>query len=522
MNRYLLLCIILFFSLLSNAQSFRMQIDSTYFHIPDALGYPEDRIVKCADGGIAIISFTYDNALASAVKLVKLDSIGTVEWCKVYGSWYDVFEVNIVATVDSGFCLSVSEVYPSPVWDERFDLLKLDKFGNKIIQKSSVWSNGSNAGRIYWMQKEKFGPYINAFWGQPGGSAFFAKLDTSLNLVFSKSLSNGFSSGLTLDSGGVTSGYLIAGLDKTIFPWRVSLSKLDTLGNYLWSKSYTGNNYQNSIRALEQVDSAFYALEMGVDKIGIRKVDFNGNTLFLKYIDSSFNSLPSDSYLRATNIFKNDSNHLLISYIYKGKSHLIEIDMQGNITKGFKSVEDLYTGASFDPISNAFYLTSRDSFLTMFGDSKIIFEKEYIHNLTCDYESISFNVVSALTYDSVIVSSNFNELPQLAFNFLDTLSKPNVVSIPICTSVVPGFLDLDSKLNQLTVYPNPASSRLYIIGSDFITEAHLEIFNSNGSKIYSSVFNGSEEIDCSKFARGLHFIRITNDDSIISRLFILE
>jgi hypothetical protein len=73
--------------------------------------------------------------------------------------------------------------------------------------------------------------------------------------------------------------------------------------------------------------------------------------------------------------------------------------------------------------------------------------------------------------------------------------------------------------NEFSVYPNPASDRLYI--STNLTSAKLEIFNIAGSKMVEKSFipNG-EPVDISHFESGIYLIRLSNGNMVQTRKFI--
>jgi hypothetical protein len=73
--------------------------------------------------------------------------------------------------------------------------------------------------------------------------------------------------------------------------------------------------------------------------------------------------------------------------------------------------------------------------------------------------------------------------------------------------------------NEFSVYPNPASDRLYI--STNLASAKLEIFNITGRKIVETTFipNG-EPVDISHFESGIYLIRISNGIIAQTRKFV--
>ncbi len=80
---------------------------------------------------------------------------------------------------------------------------------------------------------------------------------------------------------------------------------------------------------------------------------------------------------------------------------------------------------------------------------------------------------------------------------------------------------------DLTLYPVPASRYLHIRYSyEEVEDLVLDIFDSNGRKIFIQAFPGVKEfiktIDVSGLAKGLYYIRLRSDEQQLSRTFTLK
>jgi hypothetical protein len=79
----------------------------------------------------------------------------------------------------------------------------------------------------------------------------------------------------------------------------------------------------------------------------------------------------------------------------------------------------------------------------------------------------------------------------------------------------------DNELFNVTMYPNPTSSRLNISAASTIKNA--QIFNVLGKKVMSLDINkNSESIDVSKLASGIYLIKYTIDSAVGTAKFIKE
>jgi hypothetical protein len=95
-----------------------------------------ESIVETSDGGYALAGYiwSYTNG-TSAYQLLKIDSMGNMEWNQTYG-WnqtfgrYSLYKVNdLVKTSDGGYALGGTARNPISL-DSEFLLVKTDEFGN--------------------------------------------------------------------------------------------------------------------------------------------------------------------------------------------------------------------------------------------------------------------------------------------------------------------------------------------------------------------------------------------------------
>src|SRR4051812_23928352 len=117
MKKHLCLLVFLLFSCIAFSQtSFRVRLDSAYFS--QGTSILSDRITHCADGGYCVAGPTWDITGGLDVMLIKTDSSGTFEWSKTYGyAFNEIREINLIASSDSGFYLSINEIFNGPNWD---------------------------------------------------------------------------------------------------------------------------------------------------------------------------------------------------------------------------------------------------------------------------------------------------------------------------------------------------------------------------------------------------------------------
>jgi hypothetical protein len=77
--------------------------------------------------------------------------------------------------------------------------------------------------------------------------------------------------------------------------------------------------------------------------------------------------------------------------------------------------------------------------------------------------------------------------------------------------------------NEISIYPNPASSILAIHQSSPSPNQQITITNILGEEIYHQTNNSSQSsIDVSKWSRGVYILRIRNEKETIQRKIIVE
>lgn len=87
-----------------------------------------------------------------------------------------------------------------------------------------------------------------------------------------------------------------------------------------------------------------------------------------------------------------------------------------------------------------------------------------------------------------------------------------------CTVGIDGF----NSLQNFSVFPNPATTDIYIKSTDAASKSFIEIYNAYGNLIYSNTFTSNCNIGVSGFAGGLYFLRVKNNKYDVSMKVIIE
>jgi hypothetical protein len=207
-------------------------------------------IQKTSDGGYIVAGQTYSfGAGGYDVWILKLDSIGNVQWQKAYGGSATDYAYSVQQTSDGGYIVASytysfsSGNYGGDAW-----VLKLDSNGNVQWQKTY---GGSDDDRAYSIQQTSDGGYIVAgstcsYNGADSWDCdvWVLKLDSIGNVQWQKTYGGGDDTASSVQQT-VDGGYIVAG---TTFSFGAGngdiwVLKLNADGTISWQKTYGGSEY---------------------------------------------------------------------------------------------------------------------------------------------------------------------------------------------------------------------------------------------------------------------------------------
>jgi hypothetical protein len=117
---------------------------------------------------------------------------------------------------------------------------------------------------------------------------------------------------------------------------------------------------------------------------------------------------------------------------------------------------------------------------------------------------------------------SLNNLPNLNYLFTDTVTPLTRFSLGLSNNI---FTEnkLQSKSNFLEVYPNPASSLLFVFTNYFMSNAEISITDALGKEVlYKNGIKSGNEIDISTLSKGIYNVKVANDSDVMVSKFIKE
>ena len=215
-------------------------------------------IIETSDGAYLIAGGTYSfGAGDKDIYLVKVDKNGNKIWQKTYGGseedWAYVIETSDGAYLMAGFTYSFGDsgdVY----------LVKVDKDGNKIWEKTY---GGNDIDEAWFVIETSDGAYLIAgrteSFGAGGDDVYLIKVDKNGNEIWEKTYGGdctdwAFSVIETSDGA-----YLMAGYTKSFGAGGrdVYLVTVDKDGNKIWEKTYGGSDDEVAFSVIETSDGAY-------------------------------------------------------------------------------------------------------------------------------------------------------------------------------------------------------------------------------------------------------------------------
>lgn len=128
--------------------------------------------------------------------------------------------------------------------------------------------------------------------------------------------------------------------------------------------------------------------------------------------------------------------------------------------------------------------------------------------------------IDCATGDSISGETNQNFTAITNGDYAVIVEQNSCIDTSACVSIIVTSMNNIDK-NELSVFPNPASDKLYINYSSKIT-SQIDIMDVTGKKIISLMQNhSSAEINISNLEQGVYFIQITStDNNRITKRFI--
>jgi hypothetical protein len=425
----------------------------------------ENSVQQTTDGGYVIVGTT--NCIGPGhtdIFLIKTDAFGDTLWTKTYGSTEDEEGWAVLQTADTGFIIGG--------WGGTFNghyyVVKTDNIGNILWEKKYGGSGPEIANAI--IQTSEGGYAItgstNSF-GFTESEVYVIKIDANGNVQWSKTIGEylwDWSTDIqqTSDNGYIVVGYthsFSAAFDNDIY-----LIKLDSMGNYSWSQTYTNPDNQVGTSVKQTTDGG--------------------------YIIAGYSNFSSSTYQMFL-IKANAYGILQWTKAYNGNTRAGSVELTsdgGYVLAGIRSSPNGACLIKTDSLGNSGCNESSASFLDAYQVSQIT--------------SPATNVIlvnSVVSNHATVVSSGTTD-STLCLNFPTDLKKIAV--------------------QTFSIYPNPTSGTFTI--QTPLESGDIQVFNVLGEIAYSTTLNTKNQILNTALAPGIYFVKVSSGEKVFIQKVVIE
>ncbi|MBI2270856.1 MAG: T9SS type A sorting domain-containing protein [Bacteroidetes bacterium] len=414
------------------------------------------------------------HGFSSGASFMKVDSVGYPINYKTYYNIQDYFTQEAICskpTADGGFVVAGNSQHFTSLNTKPY-LIKTNSYGDTLWSRAYGGASYDYFGAL---EVTSDGSYVITGWTANfggGGGVYLTKIDSLGDVIWSKvyggpSMDRGFSIHQNFDKGYIIGGFTdnYGAGDSDAF-----LLRTDSMGQVIWAKAYGNSGYDKVNSVCQTSDSGFVFTGVISDddhnwNAYLVKVNSMGDTIWTKSYGGKNTALPIGTCVRQTN----DLGYIIAGPAQDsiGGIYIIKTDSKGNSSCGDHPIPTIVTTA---PIS------ARNTFPSALG----------------------------------LPSGTFGTYPS------NILTKDTAITICYVSGISEGR-DSDA----IVIFPNPTSDIINISVHKNIFNGTMNVFNDIGEKVYSQAFNGRKELINYKLKQGIYFMQLTNGNETWTQKIII-
>jgi len=449
-------------------------------------------------------------------------------------------------------------------------VLKLDTSGN-IIWKKTIGNN--NGGVFTGIIPTKDSDYVLAgsIFNTVNSSNDFlcVKINSAGDTLWTKEIDMGYndyalSVQQTYDNGYILAGY--AGQNSPVTS-KIAVVKLDSSGNLLWGKKFTGGNFDNCAYSIRQTPDSGYMMLGYTDSLSnydtrtiLMKITSDGNIVWTKKDHSAYYSTGYDMALTANGIAC-----YLVSSMY---NIILKTDFAGNVAwcKTYGGNGNYYNSPApkIHPASDSGFVFLSDMSLQKIDSAgNPVWSKSWMCISTTDVvESgdkgylillngplmvtkspiVTWGEIALIKTDSsgncaTCFMGNSTHTPTtypinfIPVSFTTVTGAANIISHPVvaaaslnersgCVDVIGGMNESETNENAIAIYPDPTYDHLSVECSSPST---IEILNIRG-QLLKIIPTGETKtiLDVSFLTCGVYIVEVKTEKGIKIKKFVKE
>jgi hypothetical protein len=499
-------------------------------------------IQQTSDEGFIVAGETYSNNGDVSVNhgytdfwVVKLNSLGTIQWQKCLGGSNIDGASSIQQTSDEGFIVAgTTHSNDGDVSGNHggydYWIVKLDSYGYIQWQKCL---GGTNPDLAYSIQQTSDEGFIVAGYTQSydcnvfGNHGYYdywvVKLDSSGDIQWQKCLGGSnidcaSSIQQTSDEGFIVAGTThsndgdVSGNHGGYDYWIV---KLDSYGYIQWQKCLGGTNPDLAYSIQQTSDEGFivagYTQSYDCNVFGnhgyydywVVKLDSSGDIQWQKCLGGS--NIDCASSIQQTS----DEGFIVAGYAYSNNG-----DVSGNHGSFDYWVVKLIINTETDILSYSFPQQTDNAVIDNINHTVDI-EVEYGTDLSSLIATFTLSpgataYIGSVLQQSGVTTNDFTN--PVTYNII---AEDGVTNQDWIVTVSINNLVENKDINKLNIYPNPASDIVIIENAE---NSKISIINMLGQVVFSqTLINNNIKLNVSQIPNGTYLIRIENNNEVITK-----
>ena len=216
-----------------------------------------EKVIETSDNGYIIVGTSYKDDISGRIAIIKTDKNGNVKWEKFFGGNKTEFGDDVIETSDDYYLISgITYSYTTHGgWD--IWLIKIDKEGNEIWNKTYGWWNFEwNAYVIEIEDGYAVAGYtLSGPFGNEIPYAYLLVTDKQGNEIWKKRYGTPQGAEEIRDFEITNDGYILCGATDSysIGDFDAWLLKVDKNGNEIWNRSFGGRgaDWANAVVVIE-------------------------------------------------------------------------------------------------------------------------------------------------------------------------------------------------------------------------------------------------------------------------------
>ncbi len=455
--------------------------------------------------------------------LLRLDSAANVIWTKTYAGFVDQFAMDVKPVTGGGFVLLVQK---QQMTSYEAMVIRTDSAGNIIWQQSyggpgdeevKEIMETSDGGFLISCQSNSYGYY-------PG--ATLIKIDAAGAVLWSRNYRGNRGAAGCSAKEVPTGGYILTArlMDSVVgYVNDVMVVRVDVNGIIQWSTVFGSTNTEEPYDIEVSPDNGcyvtgrLYGIGAGHTDIFLSRLDSLGNLMWTKTYGGPGFELSYDMDVTR------DSGIVISGWTTSFSAttndyYLIRTDSDG---------DTLWTSISNSPTTGGNFMwnvaeTSDGGFICS-GESHLTGNFIYVMylvktgpdgNTGCNQQG-----TATLVVDTVLPVTNLNVVAisgSAVVTTAVTVGTCVFIDSTYCSNV--GIHEQAAHENQISVYPCPASTSITITSDAYLHNAKIIIWNSVGQLVqqHSGAYGHSVALDCSELTSGIYFITVTDGPEVSS------